>query len=133
MEEYGIMEYLELAVTRCGRWTGNREFIWSGLSYLTVAHHPTYAIFSRYMVNSELEIVSCGQITISSEWRLLIGYYKHPYNLLSISATPKKIVVKPHGTITRPLHVQGTTSIVYSGWLSIHVYQMQWHVNRNNQ
>ena len=31
MEEYGIMEYLELAVTRCGRWTGNREFIWSGL------------------------------------------------------------------------------------------------------
>ena len=32
MEEYGIMEYLELAVTRCGRWTGNREFIWSGLS-----------------------------------------------------------------------------------------------------
>ena len=46
MEEYGKMEYLELAVTRCGRWTGNREFmgigktgrgagaefIWSGLS-----------------------------------------------------------------------------------------------------
>ena len=31
MEEYGIMEYLELTVTRCGRWTGNREFIWSGL------------------------------------------------------------------------------------------------------
>ena len=31
MEEYGIMEYLDLAVTRCGRWTGNREFIWSGL------------------------------------------------------------------------------------------------------
>ena len=34
MEEYGIMEYLELAVTRCGRWTGNREFIWSGLTSL---------------------------------------------------------------------------------------------------
>ena len=33
MKEYGIMEYLELSVTRCGRWTGNREFIWSGLSY----------------------------------------------------------------------------------------------------
>ena len=32
MEEYGIMEYLEQAVTRCGRWTGNREFIWSGLT-----------------------------------------------------------------------------------------------------
>ena len=32
MEEYGIMEYLELAVPRCGRWTGNREFIWSGLN-----------------------------------------------------------------------------------------------------
>ena len=31
MEEYGIMEYLELVVTRCGRWTENREFIWSGL------------------------------------------------------------------------------------------------------
>ena len=31
MEEYGIMEHLELAVTRCGRWTGNRKFIWSGL------------------------------------------------------------------------------------------------------
>ena len=31
MEEYGIMEVLELTVTRCGRWTGNREFIWSGL------------------------------------------------------------------------------------------------------
>ena len=31
MEEYGIMEYLELAVTRFGPWTGNREFIWSGL------------------------------------------------------------------------------------------------------
>ena len=31
MEEYGIMEYLELTVTRYGRWTGNREFIWSGL------------------------------------------------------------------------------------------------------
>ena len=28
MEEYGIMEYLELTVTRCRWWTGNREFIW---------------------------------------------------------------------------------------------------------
>ena len=36
MEEYGIMEYLELAVTRCGRWTGNREFIWSGLSFNSI-------------------------------------------------------------------------------------------------
>ena len=33
MEEYGIIEHLELTVTRCGRWTGNREFIWSGLKY----------------------------------------------------------------------------------------------------
>ena len=32
MEEYGIMEYLELIVTRCGQWTGNRELIWSGLN-----------------------------------------------------------------------------------------------------
>ena len=32
MKEYGIMEYLELTVTRCGRWMGNREFIWSGLN-----------------------------------------------------------------------------------------------------
>ena len=31
MEEYGIMEYLELTVPRCGRWTGNREFVWSGI------------------------------------------------------------------------------------------------------
>ena len=31
MEEYGIMEYLELTVTRCGWWMGNRKFIWSGL------------------------------------------------------------------------------------------------------
>ena len=28
-----MMEYLELTVTRCGQWTGNREFIWSGLSH----------------------------------------------------------------------------------------------------
>ena len=32
MEEYGIMEYLELIVTRCGQWMGNRELIWSGLN-----------------------------------------------------------------------------------------------------
>ena len=25
MEEYEIMEYLELTVIRCGRWMGNRE------------------------------------------------------------------------------------------------------------
>ena len=31
MEKYGIMEVLELTVTRCGRWTGNREFVLSGL------------------------------------------------------------------------------------------------------
>ena len=31
MEEYGIMEYLELTITRCGQWTGNGKFIWSGL------------------------------------------------------------------------------------------------------
>ena len=33
MEEYEIMEYLELTVTRslCGQWTRKREFIWSGL------------------------------------------------------------------------------------------------------
>ena len=34
MEEYVIMEYLELTVTRCERWTGNREFIWNGLTVL---------------------------------------------------------------------------------------------------
>ena len=40
MDEYaGIMEYLELSVTRCGRWTGNREFIWSGLN-----PEPVYTI-----------------------------------------------------------------------------------------
>ena len=27
MEEYGIMEVLELTVTRCGRWTGNRIYL----------------------------------------------------------------------------------------------------------
>jgi len=32
MEEYGIMEFLELAENRCRRWTGNKEFIWSGLT-----------------------------------------------------------------------------------------------------
>ena len=26
-----MMEYLELTVTRCGKWTGNRRFIWSSL------------------------------------------------------------------------------------------------------
>ena len=31
MEEYGIMEYLELVVNRYGQWTGNIEFIWCGL------------------------------------------------------------------------------------------------------
>jgi len=31
IEEYGIMELLEVAVSRYGRWTGNRKFIWSGL------------------------------------------------------------------------------------------------------
>ena len=39
MEEYGIMEYLDLAVTRCGRWTGNREFIWSGLRKRRIVLH----------------------------------------------------------------------------------------------
>ena len=37
MEEYGIMEYLELTVTRCGQWMGNREFIWSGLIIVTAS------------------------------------------------------------------------------------------------
>jgi len=31
IEEYGIVEFLELAVIRCGRWMGNRNIIWSGL------------------------------------------------------------------------------------------------------
>ena len=31
-EGYGIMKFLELAVNRCGRWVGSREFVWSGLS-----------------------------------------------------------------------------------------------------
>ena len=32
MKKYGIMELLELAVNRFGRWTRNREIIWSGLN-----------------------------------------------------------------------------------------------------
>ena len=39
MEEYGIMEVLELTVTKCGQWTGNREFIWSGLIFELEASH----------------------------------------------------------------------------------------------
>ena len=57
MEEYGIMEYLELAVTRCGRWTGNREFIWSGLTIKKVCmiitmlhdlHSYSYIVLAMY-------------------------------------------------------------------------------------
>ena len=31
MEEYRIMEHLEMTVTRRKWWTGNRKIIWSGL------------------------------------------------------------------------------------------------------
>ena len=42
MEEYGIMEVLELTVTRCRRWTGNREFIWSGLIKRSMARFDAW-------------------------------------------------------------------------------------------
>ena len=60
MEEYGIMEYLELTVTRCGRWTGNREFIWSGLNCET-CNWPGLIIITgqavaRAMVNDYAQV-----------------------------------------------------------------------------
>ena len=49
MEEYGIMEYLELVVTRCGWWMGNREFIWSGLKPRSKRKiFPPFEIFRLY-------------------------------------------------------------------------------------
>ena len=49
MEEYGIMEYLEVTVTRCERWTGNREFIWSGLMFFqTVRRNLLSVLFIPY-------------------------------------------------------------------------------------
>jgi len=36
MKEYGIMEFLLLTKNRCGRRTGNRKFIWSGLNVLAI-------------------------------------------------------------------------------------------------
>ena len=53
MEEYGIMEYL---VIRCGRWMGNREFIWTGLMlHLQKSHLCSYIItFSLVRVSLSL-------------------------------------------------------------------------------
>ena len=40
MEEYGIKDFLQLTVTRCGRWMENREFIWSGLTAIESLKTP---------------------------------------------------------------------------------------------
>ena len=59
MEEYGIMEYLELTVTRCGRWRGNREFIWSSLMLiiLPIMLCCTVQHFAKLMLNVYLSSV----------------------------------------------------------------------------
>ena len=58
MEEYGIMEYLELTVTRCGRWTGNREFIWSGLNLSFFLYHRKASFLA--LVNEHNPDIMCG-------------------------------------------------------------------------
>jgi len=47
-EEYRITEVLELAVNKCGWWMGNREFIWSDLICMIVAHMDSVVLIVCY-------------------------------------------------------------------------------------
>ena len=67
MEEYGLMEYLELTVIRCGRWSGNREFIWSGLSD---NNYATIDVFYVTIGNNDVTIED-KQVTLPMR-RLMI-------------------------------------------------------------
>ena len=58
MKEYRIVEYYELIVTRCGQWTGNREFIWSGLSLIDL-EYASVMLSAHYHI-SVVSVLSTG-------------------------------------------------------------------------
>ena len=82
MEKYRIMKCLELIVTRCGRWTENREFIWSGLNY----HMHILATYVQKHVKSFMIAIFSdllSRIKSINSLRLLSQVTVHSHTLLN--------------------------------------------------
>ena len=88
MEEYGIMEYLELTVTRYGRWTGNREFIWSGLKVRSYfARVSDFQLQSNFLM-AVSSAQKCKPLESQHNHRYYILYYLWHNNAIIETTTP---------------------------------------------
>ena len=71
------MEYLELTVTRCGRWMGNREFIWSGHKY-SIKKYSMVNFFMRHkfrIIFEKLEVDAPNNQTLQYLISMAIVYH----------------------------------------------------------
>ena len=59
MEEYEIMNILELTETRCRWWMGNSKFIWSGLSAGWYYHQTGLKVFTFKYGDISMNAIRC--------------------------------------------------------------------------